>query len=322
MWSVVSTALTANLFDRLHTRMTADDVARLNNWETKATYYFLDALVSLSLLTKNTEGFQIAQDYAPFLCTNDSRSLVPTLKHMGQLRVKSDAHVLSLLEKKESSATSIKNNQNERKENFNSPDFWARATRNLRAFHASMSGDFYTQLLTELPQWSGVKTMLDIGAGSEILGEMLISCSAHLRYHLFDLPDVVAQIRQQAPHLHSHIALHPGDYNHTPLPTGVDLAFASMSLYYCDNLIGLFRQIYSGLNTAGVFVCCHEGLSHQRTQPTYHIVGRLIPTLNGNNTSFVQGELAQTMLAAGFSRVHSRSIETPFGPLDIDIGYK
>lgn len=50
-------------------------------------------------------------------------------------------------------------------------------------------------------------------------------------------------------------------------------------------------------------------------------MGRLIPSITGNNVSFNQRYIANAMLDNGFKQVISRTIETNFGPMDIDIGY-
>jgi|GEM_PF-6110688 hypothetical protein len=36
--------------------------------------------------------------------------------------------------------------------------------------------------------------------------------------------------------------------------------------------------------------------------------------------SFEQGRIAAALIQAGFSRVESRVVETPFGPMAMDIG--
>ena len=164
--------------------------------------------------------------------------------------------------------------------------------------------------------------MLDIGAGSETLAIALTKNKPNLAYHLFDLPEVIEQITANIPNDLSAITLHPGNYNTTELPNGFDMIYASMSLYYAEDLDHLLTNIQNNLEPNGVFISLHEGLTQQRTQPSHHVIGRLLPALKGNDFSFNRGEIATRMLVAGFKQVHSQSLDTPFGPMDLDIGYK
>ncbi len=82
------------------------------------------------------------------------------------------------------------------------------------------------------------------------------------------------------------------------------------------------QKIHSALNPGGVFVSLHDGLTGEGTQPGEMILPTISYALMGLDTRFDQGFIADTMLRTGFQSVHSRALDTPEGPMDLDIGRK
>jgi hypothetical protein len=63
-------------------------------------------------------------------------------------------------------------------------------------------------------------------------------------------------------------------------------------------------------------------MPHERTKPDT-MVGHLADQLTtGVDFSLDQGAVAKSALRCGFRRVRSRTIETPMGPMDMDIARK
>ncbi len=84
----------------------------------------------------------------------------------------------------------------------------------------------------------------------------------------------------------------------------------------------VIRNIYDALNPGGVFVNCSEGLTEERTKPEPMVLTMMTMTLMGRDFALSQGEIADSMLRVGFKSVHSRTLETDWGPMDLDIGRK
>nr|MBC8275302.1 methyltransferase [Chloroflexota bacterium] len=64
------------------------------------------------------------------------------------------------------------------------------------------------------------------------------------------------------------------------------------------------------------------GLTHERTKPDFVVISMLPMALVGQDMCFDQGEIADSMLRAGFKSVRSRTLESPWGTADLDIGRK
>jgi hypothetical protein len=83
------------------------------------------------------------------------------------------------------------------------------------------------------------------------------------------------------------------------------------------------EKIYNALNPGGVFVNLSEGLTHEGTQPAVFVLGTMAWSMQNHPMgAFHQGEIAEEMLKAGFRSVRSRTLQTYWGPMDMDIARK
>ena len=101
-----------------------------------------------------------------------------------------------------------------------------------------------------------------------------------------------------------------------------DLIWASGTLNFTNDMDSLMKKIYDALNPGGVFISFHDGMTHERTKPEVMVLCRIPMALMGTDMGFDQGFIADSMLRAGFKSVRSRTLETPMGSMDLDIGRK
>lgn len=114
-----------------------------------------------------------------------------------------------------------------------------------------------------------------------------------------------------------------GDYNHDPIGEGYDLIWASNALNFArHDMDSLMKKSYDALNPGGVFISFQEGLTHERTKPGHVVLGMMSTSVMGQDICFDQGEIADSMLRVGFKSVRSRTLDTDWGPMDLDIGRK
>jgi len=114
-----------------------------------------------------------------------------------------------------------------------------------------------------------------------------------------------------------------GDFILDSIGEGYDLIWACIALNYVrDDLDPIIKKIYDALNPGGVFISFQEGLIRERTKPDIHVLGNLSTALMGQDHNFDQGFIADSMLRIGFKSVRSRILDTPTGPMDLDIGRK
>jgi len=102
-----------------------------------------------------------------------------------------------------------------------------------------------------------------------------------------------------------------------------DLVLASDNLYYDKDETDLIvKKVYDALNPSGVFVSFHGCLTHERTGPDMMVLGMILDDLMGQGRMIDQGFIADSMLRAGFKSVQSRTLDTDWGPMDLDVGRK
>ncbi len=313
-WQLLRSGFELRIFDCLAAPKTASQLAENLDFKAEKVTVLLDALTGLGVLEKARGKYRLLETLEPFLISDSRQSMREMLLHLARVKHCDMDDILNVLKTGESEHVSA---------DFARPEFWDRAVGNLRSFHASCSNRVALQLLQSLPEWERITSVLDLGAGSENLAVSLAEEHPHLKIRVFDLEPCASRIRSAISPLYSQqIAVVAGDYNHDPLPQHTDLIWASMSLYYAKDLTLLLSELRDSLNEQGMLVCLHEGLTAERTEPEHHVVGRFVPALNGVDVSFNHGDIAKAMTRAGFTRVLSRSIDTLYGPMELDIGYK
>lgn len=310
-WQLLKTGLDFGLFDHLSEPAGAKDVAAVLGVDARRTELVLDALCSMEFLEKHQGRYVLTPEAAPYLSGSGPLSFKATLNSLSAFRhgdigalLRGDASPLA-------------------PPDMTDPAFWARSADSLRAFHQAMAADTALSLLETLPEWPDVHRFLDLGAGSEVLATRILHRRPDMRVSIFDLPPMAGIIRAALePDDGSSPAIEilSGDYNDAPLGADYDIIWAAMTLYYARDLVGFLSKIRDALSEKGFFISFHEGLCAERTAPESHVVGRLIPALQGQDRSFSQGEIAAALEKAGFSRVDSRTVETPFGSMQLDIG--
>lgn len=310
-WQLLKTGLDFGLFEHLDEPASADDVAAALGLDARRTGLVLDGLCAMELLKKHQGRYVLTPEAAPYLTRSGPLSLkdmlttLPALRH-GDIGAALCGDALPITPS-----------------DMADPAFWARSADSLRAFHRAMAAETALSLLEAMPEWAGVRRFLDLGAGSEVLATRILQRRPDMRVSVFDLPPMADRIRaalEPENGVGSPIEILSGDYNDAPLGVDHDIIWAAMTLYYARDLVGFLGKIRRSLRKNGLFLSLHEGLRAERTAPESHVVGRLIPALRGQDRSFSQGEIADALEKAGFSKVDSQPVDTPFGPMRLDIG--
>lgn len=201
-------------------------------------------------------------------------------------------------------------------------DRWARATAYLANYQRAGIAQEMTKIISDLPEFPGFRKMLDLGGGPGLIGIAIVAAHPSMKGVIFDLPAVVkaAESFIREYEMEDRIKILAGNYNHDSIGEGYDLIWASLNLYFArENINRFMKKIYNALSPGGVFISYHEGLTHERTKPERHVIGRISLALMDQDMSFDQGFIANAMLDVGFKSVHSRTLNTPNGPIDLDI---
>ena len=310
-WQLIEVGLKLKIYDRLPEPRSAEDLAADLDLDAGRLALVLDALCALGTLAKKNGLYSPTVDGATYLSADSPLSLRPMLSWLPWLR---HLDIGALLRSKDAPPAL----------DMADPTFWAQAVASLRAFHRAMGVTEMIACLESLPTWSGARRFLDMGAGSEVLSLTVAERRPDMAVTLLDLPPPAERITKalaEAGPAGSRVTVITGDYNEVALGDGYDVIWASMTLYYARDLDAVLTKARRALAPGGVFVSLHEGLSAERTQPESHVVGRLAPALRGQDLSFEAGQIAAAMKRAGFTRVDSRPVDAPFGPMVLDVGH-
>ncbi len=180
-------------------------------------------------------------------------------------------------------------------------------------------------IVSKLPEFSQMKKMLDLGGAAGLIGIAIVAAHPTMIGVIFDRPGVVevAQRFIREYELEQRVTALGGDYWADPIGDEYDLVWTSYTLPH-DNLEPIIRKIHAALSPGGVYVSLAEGLTHERTRPTFLINAMLATSLTSQETMYEEGEIAQAMRRAGFRSVDSHVAESPqfYGPAVVDIARK
>ncbi|WP_258549009.1 methyltransferase [Thalassospira profundimaris] len=309
-WQVVKIAFSQGIFDHLVTPLTAQDLATKLGFDAVRCELYLNALCAMGLIEKQQGLFANRAEYGDFLRSDGKKSIGELFLQLSQTRHDD----LELLLRGAEKTVPL---------DMNSEEHWDGAAKSLLAFHRAVAGKQMFACLSELPEWENARHVLDIGAGSSILAQGIVTSHPARQVTIIDLPPLARRMKQEQlvdfP-ARERVNVIEGDFNLVDLPEKQDVIWASMTLYYARDLEALLRRCHKALAPGGVFVSFHEELCQERTAPESHIVGRLVPAMKGNATSFDKDQIAQAVRAAGFASVSVRTVQTVVGPMAVTVG--
>jgi predicted O-methyltransferase YrrM len=310
------TAIERKIFSQLTEPMSAESLAGRLQMHPQSAPPFLDALAANDLLHKRDGCYQNTPLADAFLVEGQPTYLGDVFANLtGYMRPALDA--LTALAK-EGHAAPVDSGE---------PSSGDRETEIYGNYQRAGRAQQAAATISQLPEFRGMKKMLDLGAGAGLIGLAIVAAHPTMTGVLFDRPEVVEVARRftRAYELEDRVATVGGDYTTDPLGDGYDLVWSSYTLnFQRGNLEPIMRKIHAALNPGGVYVSLAEGLTHERTKPATLVNSMLARSLAGRDLVFEEGEIAQAMLLAGFRSVHSRQLEDRcwHGPAIVDIARK
>jgi 2-polyprenyl-3-methyl-5-hydroxy-6-metoxy-1,4-benzoquinol methylase len=279
--------------------------------------YFLDALVAMQFVCK-TKGVYVNAPFADAFLRKSSPVYMGNLvRNLSRMQHRNLPRIRELV--RHGSKKDV-----EEEDDLHAHERWKQSVRHLANYQKAGIADQVADLVVELPEFPKMRRMLDVGCGPGIMCMAIVSRHPSMQGVLCDLPAVieVAHEEIESAGMQSRITAIRGDFNEVALGTGYDLVWASHTLYYAKDLPAMLRRVHQALNSGGVFMSFHEGLTHERTQPANVVLSRFSLCLEGQDVSFEKGEMAAICTSAGFVRVESRIVQFPIGPVELVVARK
>ena len=311
------TAVELNVFNHLSAPNSVDSVAKAIGSHYENTRLFLDGLAAIDLVVKKDDLYQntvVTQTFlvegAPIylgqLFTSWVQMWDPALKDLPRLVKEGPPPPSPEAE-------------------IGAEDMWAQYATSVANVEMAGIAQRMAKIVANLPEFPLLGKMLDLGGGPGIIGIAIVTAHPNMKGVIFDRPAVaeVAESFIKEYKMENRIEVLSGDFKHDSIGDGYDLIWASSVLNFVkDNIDSFMKKIFDALNPGGVFISCHDGLTRERTKPEIMVLSWLSVALMGTDMGLDQGFIADFMLRAGFKSVRSRTLDTPIGPMDLDIARK
>ena len=311
------TGIELKVFNHLSEPMSAEAVAEAISTHPENTRLFLDGLAASDLVLKKNGLYQNVPSTQAFLVDSSPTFIGQMFSQMVQMWNPS----LNNLSKFVKDGAPPPSSQAD----MGSEEMWSQYAISLASHEAAGPAQDAVDIISKLPEFPSFKKMLDLGGGPGIVGVAIVASHPNMKGVIFDRPAIikVAETFVKEYEMEDQMEVLGGDYNHDPIGEGYDLIWASNALNFArHDMDSLMKKSYDALNPGGVFISFQEGLTHERTKPGHVVLGMMSTSLMGQDMCFDQGEIADSMLRVGFKSVRSRTLDTDWGPMDLDIGRK
>lgn len=307
--AVLEAALELKIADILEQATKLADIASALDIKTDPAGlgFFLDSMVSMGFVEKSGTQYKNTDFGKHFLCTPSPVYMGGFVKNITAMQYRNLGSITHIVK---NGPPGIPPGQE-----LSSEAKWKNAVAHLASYQRAGAARLAADLVESLPEYATATRLLDLGGGPGIMGMEMVRRNSGLSGVLLDLPGIIhlAGKEVQKEGLESRISFIAGDYNEVDLGEGYDIIWASHNLYYVKEPVAFFRRIKAAMTPSGVFVCVHEGLTEERTQPMSVILPRLSLALEGQDVSFEKGQIASFLGEAGFERVET-------GPFSLGMG--
>lgn len=314
------TGIELKVFNQLSKPRSADAVAQTIDTHPENTRLFLDGLAACDLVLKKNGLYRNAPLAQTFLVEGSPTYLGQTLTSSAQLSLRGLDDLPRLV--KEGPLPPPPETDTDAEEmGVQSGE----SVDTIVSYERAGAAQQAVEIVSELPEFPSSRKMLDLGGGPGLIGIAIVAAHPSMKGVIFDRPAVVkvAETFIKEYGIEDRMEVLGGDYNRDPIGQGYDLIWASAALYSAkDNMDSLMKKIYEALNPGGVFISFSDGLTHERTKPEIMVLSCLSTALTGQDMAFDQSFIADSMRRVGFKSVRGRTLDTPIGPMDLDIGRK
>jgi SAM-dependent methyltransferase len=314
--SLLLAGIELGVFNHLSEPATADAVAAAIGSHPENTRLFLDGLAACDLVTKKDGTYRNTTIVQEFLVEGSQTYLGELFTFQTQMSMYAGLNDLPKL---------VRNGPPPPTPEMDmaSEEMWTQFAKSMANSERAGAAQQAARIVSELPEFPAFERMLDPGGGPGLIGTAIVASHPSMSGTIFDQPDVakVAQAFIEEYGISGRMEVMGGDYMTDPIGDGYDLIWAKNTLNFArDDMNSMIAKIYDALNPGGVFISCSEGLTHERTKPDAMVLSMISLSLMGQDMCFDQGEIANSMLRVGFRSVRSRTLETDWGPMDLDIG--
>jgi len=288
---VVLTATKLDVFTKLEERpCNAEEFAKTNGYDLRATTRLLDCLVAIEMLEKQDGIYTVAEGGAYFSARHPE-SVLPMMLYMDRMW-----DVWSNL-----TDVVMNGGDTESEPGIHLEDEqWEAFIGGMHVIGRKLAAEIAADY-----DLSRFNRMLDIGGASGTYTMAFLRENMKMRGVLFDLPQVVRMARKRIAEegLLDRVELVEGDFYRDPLPTGCDLALLSAIIHQNshEKNLELYQKIFEALEPGGTILIREHIMDETRTCPpagAMFAINMLVNRRGGDTYTFE--EVRSGLEQAGF----------------------
>ncbi len=298
---IIQVAARIGIFDKIEARgTTSEEVASCINTSPRATELFLNALVAIRLLSKESGKYFNTAISRNYLVKNSP-------KYFGGMIV-FEHNLWDMWGKLEES---VRTGMPSRK-----PDMFQNTEdeteKFILAMHSLVKARGDAEVVSHLLDLGWANSLIDIGSGPGTYPIEFIKKYPQLAITVFDLPGTLRVTRKvlEEEHMIGQISLFEGDYRKTKIPDGFDVAFLSNIIHSEDETTNqdLMKNIYEALNTGGLLVIKDHILNEDLTSPAVGAIFSITMLLATNGRDYSFKEVSRWLEKAGFKYIEWKQL--------------
>ncbi len=301
---IIQVAVRTGIFDKIETGgSTSNEVASAIDADPRATELFLNALVALRLLSKDSGKYFKTEISSTYLVKNSP-------KYFGGMII-FEHNLWEMWEKLEQS---LRTGMPARRPDMfqNSKD---ETERFIRAMHSLVRARGDAEAVSHLLDLEWANSLIDIGSGPGTYPIEFIKKNPRLTITIFDLPATLSITRKvlDEEHMLGQITLFEGDYRKNKIPDGFDVAFLSNIIHSEDENTNrdLMKNIFEALNTGGMLVIKDHILDDDLTSPAVGAIFSINMLLATNGRDYSFREVSKWLENAGFKNIEWKRLAKP-----------
>jgi len=312
------TALDLDIFSRLKTPLSAEELAGLCGLHGDLTQRFLNVLTGMGLLHKEENRYGLMPDTAPFLVKDSpyfARYLKPDEKRLSVFMR------LGEILRQGPVAESLPGNDPKPQFDRDAMDWMARV---------SLLGRLQTTVkqVISLPEFPRAKKLIDLGGGHGLFGIAFAQENPDLRVVVFDRPEVIPAARDYIARYDAgdRVSAMAGDYTRDDFGKDYDIIFEACAFGgNASETQALLKKVSSALKGNGLFIRLTFSLDNDKKGPLEPLLWDLKNNLVSGQgwTLMTQAEIFEQLSESGLNGEQVIDLSEPaFGPLRLIIARK
>jgi SAM-dependent methyltransferase len=309
---ILQVAVKLGIFDVIRTEgSSSEEVSKTLRTDPRATELFLNALVALGTLRKREGRFYNTDASLIYLVKTSPRYFGDMIlfeeglwdmwgKLEESVRTGKPARIPDML-------------QEEDTEKF------------IMAMHSLVRARGDAEILSDMLDFKGAKTMIDIGSGPGTYPIEFLKKYPHLKITIFDLPGTLKVTKRvlEKEGMLGAIDIVEGDYNTDEIPVGFNIAFLSNIIHSENEETNqrLMKKVYVALNPGGEIIIKDHILDDTLTSPRVGAIFSLQMLLATKGRDYSFQEVKDWLENAGFKKVEWIELPPPLTS-SLVIGYK